>query len=544
MPMERWSAPRSRVNTSTDGHQFSPHIVTLSNGNVAVIWDDTVFQGRGDGGIKGQIFDPTGKTIGKEFVVSPPDTLVDALIDMTPLKGGGFVALWGVYDEDDALLKAQVVSNDGTLVGKKIDINASVLGNEDAFNVVGSKVIALEDGGFAAVWGSNDNNGGTVNAHIFDAQGESVGGEELLATESADVIVDDVEALPGGGFLVHWLTVNENYAGDVKVGAFTAQGAPIGDPIVAHDDQKVYGIYDVYVDNLAILADGRFVTAWTEGGVIDPQGLGEVNALFMGFPPEITSDGGGDTAGLSIMENGTAVTTVMATDFDDPVLTYGIAGGADAALFDIDATTGALTFKTAPDFEAPTDTDSDNVYEVAVEASDGFLTDSQAISVEVTNVSGPDIVGTKKKDKLNGTDEDETILGKNGKDKLKGFAGGDLLDGGKKKDKLTGGEDADQFRFSTKLKDKWADKIKDFEVGEDTILLDAGIFKKLGEAGALDGDLFARGKKAKSEDDLILHHKKSGWLRYDKDGDGGKDAVKFAKVDKGLDLSADDFWVV
>ena len=44
-------------------------------------------------------------------------------------------------------------------------------------------------------------------------------------------------------------------------------------------------------------------------------------------------------------------------------------------------------FITAPDFEAPTDAGGDNVYDVTVQASDGTLTDTQAIAVTVTDVN-------------------------------------------------------------------------------------------------------------------------------------------------------------
>ena len=47
-------------------------------------------------------------------------------------------------------------------------------------------------------------------------------------------------------------------------------------------------------------------------------------------------------------------------------ITYSIAGGADAALFAIDRATGALTFLTAPDFEAPADAGGNNVYDLVV----------------------------------------------------------------------------------------------------------------------------------------------------------------------------------
>jgi len=101
--------------------------------------------------------------------------------------------------------------------------------------------------------------------------------------------------------------------------------------------------------------------------------------------PVITSDGGGVSAALSIAENSMLVTDVNASDIDNPTLTYSIAGGADAAKFSIDSATGVLTFKTAPNFESPTDSDANNIYDVTVQASDGILTDTQNIAVTVTN---------------------------------------------------------------------------------------------------------------------------------------------------------------
>ncbi len=104
--------------------------------------------------------------------------------------------------------------------------------------------------------------------------------------------------------------------------------------------------------------------------------------------PVITSNGGGATGSASVAENSTAVTTVTATDADLPgdTLTYSIIGGADAALFSID-TGGALTFNAAPNFESPSDSGTNNVYDVQVQVSDGTNTDTQALVITVTNVN-------------------------------------------------------------------------------------------------------------------------------------------------------------
>ncbi len=105
--------------------------------------------------------------------------------------------------------------------------------------------------------------------------------------------------------------------------------------------------------------------------------------------PTITSDGGGTTASINVAENTTAVTTVTATDADTrQTLTYSISGGADAAKFAINSSTGALSFITAPDYEAPTDSGGNNVYDVMVQVSDGNgRTDTQTIAVTVTNAN-------------------------------------------------------------------------------------------------------------------------------------------------------------
>ena len=104
--------------------------------------------------------------------------------------------------------------------------------------------------------------------------------------------------------------------------------------------------------------------------------------------PVITSNGGGAAAVVNVPENQASATNVTSADVDGGVPTYSIIGGADAALFTLDATTGALTFNNVPDFEAPVDAGADNVYDVTVQVADGNGgTDIQALSIVVTDVN-------------------------------------------------------------------------------------------------------------------------------------------------------------
>lgn len=126
-----------------------------------------------------------------------------------------------------------------------------------------------------------------------------------------------------------------------------------------------------------------------------------VNALPTNSPT-ITSQGGEPSATIDVPENSTVVTIVTASDSDADNLSYSLSGGADAAQFAIDSSTGVLSFLSAPDFEAPTDADGDNVYEVTVQVSDGTGgSDSQALSVSITDMSSTLAVSTTA-DSVNG----------------------------------------------------------------------------------------------------------------------------------------------
>ena len=93
----------------------------------------------------------------------------------------------------------------------------------------------------------------------------------------------------------------------------------------------------------------------------------------------------------SVNEGTTAVTTLTATDpdSDDTTFTYSIFGGADSAKFSINSSSGALTFKTAPDFETPTDTTTNNEYIITLRVTSGSnpreMTTEQTLTITVAD---------------------------------------------------------------------------------------------------------------------------------------------------------------
>ncbi len=108
------------------------------------------------------------------------------------------------------------------------------------------------------------------------------------------------------------------------------------------------------------------------GGRLGGQGNFRMSGLNRA--PEITRAGAYEVA-----ENTARVGRIEAVDGDDEIGGYGIAGGADGALFAVEAETGELLFREAPDYETPGDVESDdpqsgaadNEYIVVVEVRSG-----------------------------------------------------------------------------------------------------------------------------------------------------------------------------
>ena len=103
-------------------------------------------------------------------------------------------------------------------------------------------------------------------------------------------------------------------------------------------------------------------------------------------PPTVTGK-----IAVSYPENGTGtVASYRASDPEGDPVTWFLQEGTDRDDFSL--TAGKLTFKMPPDYEAPTDANRDNVYQVTVQASDGSLVGSQAVTVTVTRQNEAPIV--------------------------------------------------------------------------------------------------------------------------------------------------------
>ena len=108
---------------------------------------------------------------------------------------------------------------------------------------------------------------------------------------------------------------------------------------------------------------------------------------------------------ISVAENQTSVLDYDATDVDDNgetndsdnVLTWSVESADDGSFFEINSSSGVLTFKNAPNFENRQDAGADNIYNVTVTVTDNgidgdrgasnHLSISKSLAVTVTDVN-------------------------------------------------------------------------------------------------------------------------------------------------------------
>ncbi|MGB9364950.1 MAG: CARDB domain-containing protein [Xanthobacteraceae bacterium] len=214
---------------------------------------------------------------------------------------------------------------------------------------------------------------------------------EAMSLKSGDSVT--VDYVMGNGGLATapasvvgiYRTALDGESGDVLLATRSFGALAVGAGV--HDSFSLAlgtpGTYRIYA-----VADYTDAIPETDGNFNNSSNLVLVTVAAVNHAPVIASNGGGATATISIEENTSSVTTATATDPDaGTTLTYSITGGADAARFQINGSTGALSFVSAPNFEQPADADHNNSYLVQVRASDGSLTDDQAITVNVTDVA-------------------------------------------------------------------------------------------------------------------------------------------------------------
>ncbi|MBV1688580.1 tandem-95 repeat protein [Novosphingobium sp. G106] len=274
-------------------------------------------------------------------------------------------------------------------------------GGADWFEVTNTGAVAVNLTG----WKMDDNSNAFGNAVALSGVTNLAVGESVIFIEApAGASASQIAALKAA-FIDTWFGGHPPV--NLQIGTYCGSGVGLS---TGGDAVNLYNASGVLQANVSFGAspNGPFPTFDNTAGLnnaaittVSSVGTnGAFNAAHDGA--EVGSPGGDLVLGnngplfsspsaFAVDENQTAAAHLTATDADGDHLTYSISGGLDADLFTIDAETGVISFKAAPNFEAPTDADHDGVYEIDVAVDDGHgLVGEDSIKVTVSNVNeGP-----------------------------------------------------------------------------------------------------------------------------------------------------------
>jgi RTX calcium-binding nonapeptide repeat (4 copies)/Cadherin domain len=185
----------------------SPIVTTLANGNFVVAWQTTV---AGNVGLIARIYDANRNAISEEFSIESTTTGSQTAVSFMALDNGGFMAVWQSTDasgEDTSgnSIRARVFSADGTPAANDYIVNTTYDGNQ---NVPSGTTLA--DGRILLAWNSDDGQGNDtdsngIRAIVLNADGSHSESDFVVNTVTqGSQLSPSVAALEGGGYVIAW----------------------------------------------------------------------------------------------------------------------------------------------------------------------------------------------------------------------------------------------------------------------------------------------------------------------------------------------------
>jgi hypothetical protein len=400
-----------QIHTTTAGNQSEASVAADSAGDFVVSWTSQGQDGSGLG-IYAQRFNAAGARVGSEFLVNAT-TAGDQHESRTAMDAAGnFTIAWTGAGQDsgatDGIYFRQYDSS-GTAISPETLVNRTIAGNQSdpslAINDSGAMVVAWSGNGpgdaDGVLFQRYVDGPNTAPVNTVPGTQTTVEDTTLVFSSGGSNGISIADASAAGNSVQVTLTAT---SGTVTLSGLTGLTFTAGDGTadtsmtfrgtIANINTALNGLSFTptldFAGAAAVAITTNDLGYSGTGGAMATATSVTINVTPVNdHVPTITSNGGGAAASVSVAENTSAVTTVVGTDADlpTPTLSYSISGGADAGRFAIDASTGALSFVAAPNFEAPSDSDGNNVYQVIVRASDGTFAATQTIAVAVTNVN-------------------------------------------------------------------------------------------------------------------------------------------------------------
>ncbi len=335
--------------------------------------------------------------------VSPPIVNSTQPPKVAAIAGGGHIVVWSALtggsnpDGSGYGVYMQRYDASGARIGAPQQVNSTSGGDQMHASV------AATGSGWVVAWTSDgqDGSGYGIYAQRYDASGAKAGDETLINQTTAGAqFAPTLSGLAGGGYVVSWTAQSPNGSYDVLARTYDASGLPQSDEFSVHGvtagSQQAFG---TNTENIAALADGRFVVVWSDANGLDGSGSGVFGRIFGAdgvptsaqFPVNATTAGDQQYASAATVGSGFVVTwSSLAQDGSGlGVYTqrYDASGNAQGGEFKVNTwTTGDQTYAKASQL-------SDGGFVVVWQSADVEKTGSWAISGQRYDANGNAIDG-------------------------------------------------------------------------------------------------------------------------------------------------------
>ena len=221
-----------RVNSLLEGDQEKPSVGMIPEGGAYFAWE---------GGASGfhrvhyRVVNSLGVFFSEDNFATTPDSGEQTEPSLVVLENGSAILSWTDYLADGSHkgVSARVIGKDGQPLTDSFRLNQFNIGNQHK-----SKLVALPEGGFAAVWVSDqqlDQKSLDIVGRVFSADGKPLTGEVVLAPEGINA--NPVVALAGNNLVVAWeqlnLKVKQN-RWDIAMRSFDLNLNPLSDASLAN----------------------------------------------------------------------------------------------------------------------------------------------------------------------------------------------------------------------------------------------------------------------------------------------------------------------
>lgn len=412
----------------------------------------------------------------------------------------------------------------------------------------------LNDGRVAVFWQDPETQGGALRHRLYDMEGNPVSAETVTAVTPADTAdAISIYALYEGGFRVMWANP-EGSETQMSWRQFDADGAPqeIDFEAInpAHTPDLVDAAFKFGLDRVTATLAPSTPPAGTTGDLLY---IEDSDYFVMEMGDRVPLEQGlFGTSGDDVLAGSSGDDDIFGLVGNDSV-----SGGAGAD--DLFGGAGSDTLDGGAGADELIGGDGNDTYvmgrgdTIIEEAGGGVDTVTTATSLTLganlenlvlTESAASNGSGNALANMLSGNGAANSLNGEGGNDRLNGGNGADMLDGGAGRDMLTGGGGADSFVFDTALRAGTADRITDFNVKADTIMLDDAVFRALAE-GWLNKAAFVTNTSGNAADasDRMIYESDTGEVWYDRDGTGSASKVHVATLDEGLSITHSDFFV-